>query len=498
MGQSRQDFFLANRSLSGWTVAGSILLTNISTVQFIGLNGSAYQWGAIFIAWEVIAVFGMILSAKVFLPHYYSSGVSTIPEFVGLRFGPYGRTILAVLVTTSVCFIYLPTLVYSSTVLFSNMLPSWLLSTLSENHRFLWIAVILVLIGNTYIFFGGMKFIAISDSVVACIFALCGVLLALGCFWEMGSGNIRSFFEALLSSNRERLNPFGAMDSPVPWNTLLTGLLLINVQVWGTAQGLLQRALAAKSLAEAQKGVLLAALGKLIVPFFVIVPGMLAYDILGGSIENPDSVVVVLGDLLYPGYGVLLIGILSFLLFLTSFNSNMHSMSTLFINDILSRIPKGNRIKGTPLYATSGVIISLTILLIVPNIYALDDAFFIHMKQNEAFFNISILFVVLNSITRKSVSIRGLLKGIATLGALHYGLSIGASAVGVELNWMNTLSTSFVIVYFLTSNFLAKREYAVSYELKTNWKPINVVSLSLSGIVLLWYGGLFGLAHFAG
>ena len=201
---NEREFFLANRSLSGWTVAGSILLTNISTIQFIGLNGSAYQWGAIFIAWEIIAVIGMIVSAKVFLPHYYSSGVSTIPEFVGLRYGKVGRSVIAVLVFVSTGFIYLPTLVYSSSVIFSNFLDFGFFNALSPTHKLLVIAMFLVLIGNTYIFFGGMRFIAMTDSIVAIIFGSFGVALLVGCIVRLSGLEPGGFLESFNQADRSK------------------------------------------------------------------------------------------------------------------------------------------------------------------------------------------------------------------------------------------------------------------------------------------------------
>ncbi len=492
--KKEREFFLADRSLSGWTVAGSILLTNISTVQFIGLNGSAYQWGVIFIAWEVIAVFGMIVCAKMFLPHYYSSGVATIPEFVGLRYGKKGRLALAILVCLSTGFIYLPTLVYSSSVIFADVFRIQFLLDLPPGSRFFFMAVFLVLIGNTYILFGGMRFIARSDTAVAIIFGLFGLSLTIGCALKVGDGNLAVFFRTFTETNGERLNPFGDPDSTIPWTTLLTGLLLINVQVWCTAQGILQRALAARSLPEAQKGVLLAALGKLIIPFIVIIPGMIAYTVFKDGVERPDSIVLVMSEFLFPRWGIWIIGIISFLLFVTSFNSNMHALSTLFINDVLSYIIKKTKLQGTPLYATSGAIISLIIICIVPNLYQLDDAFFIHMKRNEAFFNITILFIVVNCVMPKSVSPRGLFYAILAAALLYFPMVFFLPALGVNLNWLHALSLTFAILYIVSVTCFKQERHPYPYSLEPTWKSINPVSVIMSGIAVLWYGGLWGLS----
>jgi SSS family solute:Na+ symporter len=262
---SGKDVFLAGGGLSWLFVAGSITLTNLSTDQLVGMNGNQMlllAW------WEMAGFVGLMILAYVFVPVYYRNNCTTVTELLERRYnGRSIRTLISAIFLVGNVLIYLPAALYSGSLfmqsLFGTAIP------------LLGFAAALAAISAAYTMFGGLKAVAIMDTysgVGVLGLALVIVFLALAAV----------DFDIVTGVPVERLSMIGGPDSPLPWTTLFTGMIFIQIFYWSTNQNITQKAMAAPTVKEAQKGVLAAAAIRiLIVPPIVVIPGVVAYKLFG-------------------------------------------------------------------------------------------------------------------------------------------------------------------------------------------------------------------------
>ena len=162
---SQDGYFLGGRSLTGIVIAGSMLLTNISTEHLVGMNGSSYRFGALIIAWEVTSALALVLAAVYFIPRFLKMGLTTIPEFLEYRFDSFTRSFVALLLIVSFVTTLLPIVLYTGAINMESIF------NVSENlgvsqSQGLWITVVMIgVIGSVYAIFGGLKMVAYTDTV---------------------------------------------------------------------------------------------------------------------------------------------------------------------------------------------------------------------------------------------------------------------------------------------------------------------------------------------
>src|SRR5690606_19807035 len=162
---SSDGYFLGGRSLTAGVIAGSLLLTNLSTEQIVGLNGSAYTDGLSVMAWETLAAIAMVVTAIFLLPRYLKGGLTTVPQFLSKRFDVATKTITSGLFLTGYVVVLLPVILYSGSVAISGMFDVPTLLNVS-NTQALWICIWGIgIIGSIYAVFGGLKAVAVSDSI---------------------------------------------------------------------------------------------------------------------------------------------------------------------------------------------------------------------------------------------------------------------------------------------------------------------------------------------
>jgi solute:Na+ symporter, SSS family len=260
-----KDVFLAGGGLSWLYVAGSITLTNLSTEQLVGMNGNQMlllAW------WEICGFVGLMILAFVFVPVYYRHGVTTVTELLERRYGGRSiRTVISFLFMFGAITIYLPAALYSGSLFLQSMLGT--------DVSLLWFAAPMAIIAAAYTIFGGLRAVAVMDTfsgigVLAIAFLV--VILALS---AVG-------FDLFGGVPTERVSMIGATDSPIPFHTLFTGMLFIQIFYWSTNQIITQKAMTAPTVKEAQKGVLAAAVVRiLIIPAIVVIPGVVAYKLFG-------------------------------------------------------------------------------------------------------------------------------------------------------------------------------------------------------------------------
>ncbi len=277
--QTADGYFLAGRSLTAGVVAGSLLLTNLSTEQLVGLNGAAFADGICVMAWEVVAGISLVMLALFFLPRYLAKGITTIPQFLAGRFDDTTRVLTNLIFVSAYTLILLPIILYTGATGVIGILDLPETTNFSPT-QLLWGMVWLIgIIGSIYAIFGGLRSVAVSDTLNGVGLLSGGVLIAYLSLKAIDGTSALEGLQTLRQSHPEKFKSLGTPTSSVPWPTLATGVLLLNMFYWTTNQQIIQRAFAAKSLAEGQKGVLLAACFKVLAPLMLVLPGIVAFHL---------------------------------------------------------------------------------------------------------------------------------------------------------------------------------------------------------------------------
>ena len=307
-----EDYFLAGRGLTWWLVGFSLIAANISTEQFVGMSGKAADWlGMAIASYEWMAAITLVFVAFIFLPKFLKSGIYTIPEFLGYRYNPFARTIMAV--STLIILVGVPTasVIYSGAKVICVFFNGQTLLGLDLGSITVgcWI---IGLLATAYVFAGGLKACAWADLIQGAALILGGAVIAYFAIKALGTAEPASLASAVGDVDLEQLKEAGAIerfkllnggalpegklhmfrgadDPEIPWTALMLGLWIPNFFYWGLNQYITQRTLGSKSLAEGQKGIVFAALLKLIIPFVVVIPGILAFNLFSGNLKEIAS-----------------------------------------------------------------------------------------------------------------------------------------------------------------------------------------------------------------
>jgi SSS family solute:Na+ symporter len=329
---SSDGYFLGGRSLTFPLIAGSLLLTNLSTEQMVGLNGAAFTDGLSVMVWEVVAVVALIAMALFFLPRFLRSGVSTVPQYLEIRFDRQTQIITNLIFLSAYAFILLPIILYTGATGMIGILDVGGLTGIESEKGVLWLIVIVVgTIGSIYANFGGLRTVAFSDMLNGVGLLIGGLLITYFGLSALGDGaGFLSGLSALQEAQPERMNSIGGAESSVPFGTIFSGVLLLNLFYWCTNQQIIQRTFGASSLAEGQKGVLLTGGLKLLGPIYLVLPGMIAFALFAGEGIKSDQAYGLLVSRVLPApltgfFAAVMLGAI-----LSSFNSALNSTTTLF------------------------------------------------------------------------------------------------------------------------------------------------------------------------
>ncbi|KOY50545.1 solute:sodium symporter family transporter [Polaribacter dokdonensis] len=418
-------YYLAGRSLGAITIAGSLLLTNLSAEQIVGLNGAAFKEGLMVMAWETLAAIAIIFAAIFLLPKYMKSGITTIPEFIETRFDKQTKGLLSLLFLIAYAIVLLPTILYSGSIAFSTMFDLPTVFGISE-WSVIWICVWSIgIIGIIYAIYGGLKAVAVSDLINAIGLLVGGLLIPIFGLLLIGDGSIVDGLETLWNTNPEKFNMEGAVDSSIPFGTLFTGMMLAQIYYWGTNQSILQRVFAAKSLKEGQKGMMLAALIKFIIPIIVVVPGIIAFHVFGNELGNPDQAYPALVKKVLPTAFVGFFAAVLFGAVLSSFNSLLNSSATLFGFDLYKMYFKKDATEQETVKAGKrfGLLVAAISMTIAPFIIYAPDGLFSYIQQSLGSLSVPILAVVVVGVFSKKVPAIGA-KIVLTLGVGLYLVSL--------------------------------------------------------------------------
>ena len=399
-----QGYFLAGRSLTWPLITGSLLLTNLSTEQMVGLNGAAFTHGFAVMVWEVVAVIALVCMALFFLPRFLRSGVSTVPEYLEIRFDHQTQVITNLIFLIAYAVILLPIILYTGATGLIGILDVQGILGLESHTQTLWIIVWVVgLIGSFYALFGGLRTVAVSDTLNGIGLLTGGLMIAWFGLRALGEGDPVAGIGALSAGNPDRFNSIGGPDSGVPFGTVFSGILLLHMFYWTTNQQIIQRTFGAKSLAEGQKGVLATGLLKIIGPLYLVIPGMIAYALFAGQDIKADHAYGLLVNQVLPTplagfFAAVMMGAI-----LSSYNSALNSTCTLFSLGLYARVI--NRHATNEQMVRSGKrfgwIIAFCSMGLAPLLLGQESIFAYLQKMNGLYFIPILAVVLVGMLTRR-------------------------------------------------------------------------------------------------
>ena len=339
-------YFLAGRGLPGIVIAGSLLLTNLSAEQLVGTNGQTWSVGMSPMAFEIVAAPCCIVLALFAAPRYLKSGITTIPELIGLRYDRSTKLWFSIAYILLYIVVQIPVILYSGSLVFENIFNVSGILGVTKFQAVIILCIIISIIGSIYAIFGGLKAVAVSDTVNGIGLLIGGFMIpffALSVLGKTAGGDGLSVIDGmrfLIENHSDMLNSIAPADSlppAVPWPTVFLGLVFLGFQSWCTHQSFIQRVLAAENLKEAQKGALYCAFLKILGFMFLALPGVIAY-----AIFNIEGTQVSMMDDAYPALITRVVpqpvmGFFAAVLFgaiLSSFNSVLNSASTMFTLDL--------------------------------------------------------------------------------------------------------------------------------------------------------------------
>ena len=321
--RTEEDYFLAGRGLSWRLIGFSLIASNISTEHFVGMAGSGFgQAGLAVASYEWIGAATLVLVALVLLPRFLQLGIYTMPEFLEHRYGPVPRTIMAIYMLAAYVGVAIAAVLYSGALgleaIFGLEMTAgiWLIGA----------------VAGAYTIYGGLKAVVWSDLLQGAALLVGGAIVTIIGLRHVGG------LGPFLDANASKLHLALPADHPeLPWTALLIGIWIPNLFYWGFNQFITQRTLAARTLAQGQRGVLFAAALKLVIPFVIVFPGIMAFQLFGAEIENGDQAYpVLIGRLLPAGLRGALFAAL-FGAVMSSLDSMLNSASTIFTIDVVKR-----------------------------------------------------------------------------------------------------------------------------------------------------------------
>ena len=500
-----EEYFTGGRALAWPVVAGSLLLTNLSTEQLVGLNGAVFGDKALVgIAWEALAAFAMIATALIFLPKYLASGFTTTPAFLEKRFDKTTRSMVSGLFLFGYVTVLLPVVLYTGSLamigMFDLNIPLWLVvATIGS-------------LGSAYAIFGGLKSVAVSDTINGVGLLVGGLAIPVLALVALGDGSFFLGLRTLFNTNPEYLavmtqtNVDGNVVS-VPWPTLLTGMMFIQVFYWSTNQVIVQRAMAAKSLAEGQKGVLFASAMKLVGPLMLCLPGIIALHMTDLTIDKQDQVYGAIVRHILPDWSLGLFAAVLMGSILSSFNSALNSASTLFslqfYSGYINKNASGEQIVKIGKYF--GIGLAVASIMIAPILDQMQSIFEYLQKVN-GLYSVPIIGIFMLGIGTKHVpAIAAKIGMIVGMAFYAFFTFVNIKDVPVffangdgDLHWLHGYFISFIssVVVMLVIGYIKPKsveEIAISDQRvpapvdMTPWHQAKNASYAIMGTTVLMY-----------
>jgi len=434
------DYFMASRSLPWWAIGASLIAANISAEQIIGMSGSGYVIGLGIASYEWMAALTLLIVGKFFLPIFLRNEIVTMPQFLQQRYGPTIRNVMAVF------WLLLYVFVNVTSILWLGAIAVHTVTGFNQDYAIVAIGVFAL----AYQLWGGLKAVALTDIVQVALLVCGGLIIGFIALSTIGgSGGAIAGFHTLLTEFPDKFDMILSKDNPhyqeLPGiAVLLGGLWVMNISYWGFNQYIIQRALAAKSLPEAQKGIAFAAYLKLLMPVIVVLPGMAAL-ILAPNLSAPDQAYPTMMNLLPVGLkGLVFAALIAAII--ASLASKVNSISTIFTLDLYAKIrkdtPEHQLVTVGRIAAVAAVIIG--ILTARPLLGGFDQAFQF-IQEFTGFFTPGIVVIFMLGLFWKRASEAGALTaaiGSVVLSAVFWWLQETGQFI---FPFMNRVGVVFVV-----------------------------------------------------
>lgn len=358
--KNAEDYFLAGKSLPWWAIGASLIAANISAEQIIGMSGSGFAIGMAIASYEWMAAITLIIVGKYFLPIFLAKGIYTMPQFLEDRYDHRVRIIMAIF------WLGLYTLVNLTSILWLGALAINAITGFDITYGMVFLAIFSIV----YSIYGGMKAVALTDIIQVVLLILGGFLVSYLALDRIAAGEgAWQGFSMMLAQVPEKFDMILEPSNPhyidLPGlSVLVGGMWIMNFSYWGFNQYITQRALAAKSLQEAQKGIAFAAYLKLLMPVIVVIPGIAA-AVLAPSLERPDQAYPEMMKLVPHGLlGITFAALVAAIA--SSLGSMTNSIATIFTMDIYKQIIDRNASdKKTVIVGRSVALLSMIIAVII-------------------------------------------------------------------------------------------------------------------------------------
>ena len=501
-----EGYFLAGRGLPGIVIAGSLLLTNLSAEQLVGTNGQGWASNMSPIGWEVGALFTLFALALWFLPTYLKMGTTTIPQLMEARFGRGTKLMFSFVIVVMYSILNLPVILYSGAVVFENIFDISGIFGISKFTAVAILCVVIGIIGGCYAIFGGLKAVAVSDTINGIGLIIGGLMipfLALALLGhETTGGGLVEGVKYLVQTEPEKLNAWASWDAAepaLPWPLIFTGMFFNNLYWWCTNQSFVQRALAAKSLKEGQKGAIYCGFLKTIGFFYLVLPGVIAYHLpsIQDKLAASGSSAI---DFAYPALVSAVVpkpvmGFFAAVLFgaiLSSFNSVLNSASTMFTLDLYRTAinPKASDMQCVKVGKIYGTCAGAVAICVAPFVmFAQGITTFLNSMSQ--FVSLPILFTVLGAlIFRKAPKYAP--KVITAVHVIAYGafmiLKPCYPTSGEPIHYLYAIAVLFVVefaIMWYLNKYRGTEDYVpadVGAVDLTPWKYRHIVCII--GIIL--------------
>jgi len=483
-----KDYFLAGRALPWWAIGASLIAANISAEQIIGMSGSAFVMGIAIASYEWMSALTLVIVGKYLLPVFLKHQIYTMPQFLEQRYDHRVRMVLAVFWLGVYVFVNLTSILWLGALAINTV------TGLDLTYALLMLAAF----AAAYSLYGGLKAVALTDIIQVVLLVFGGLMIAYISMNEVSGGaGVIAGFKIVLEQAPDKFDMILSKDNPhymsLPGiSVLVGGMWIMNLSYWGFNQYIIQRALAAKSNAEAQKGIIFAAFLKMLMPVLVVLPGIAAV-ILAPDLSAPDKAYPEIMKLLPAGImGLVFAALIAAIV--SSLASMMNSISTIFTMDIVKHY--GGRSEQQ--LVTIGRATSLSALIIAaivarPLLGNFDQAFQ-YIQEFTGFFTPGIVAIFLLAIFWKKATANGALA--AAIGSA--GFSVACKLYWPSLPFIDRVGLAFilcVIVGMLVSLMQSTGDHpdAIEYgDVDTstspgfNWASV-VIILMLTGLYATWW-----------
>jgi SSS family solute:Na+ symporter len=480
-----QDYFLASRALPWWAIGTSLIAANISAEQIIGMSGSGYVIGLGIASYEWMAALTLIIVGKYFLPIFLKNGIYTMPEFLERRFSSKVRTVMAIFWLGVYVFVNLTAIL-------------WLGATAVHTVSGINVQIALIALGvfaGAYALYGGLKAVARTDIVQVSLLVFGGLII---CYIALnkisGNAGMVAGFHELTVRFPEKFKMILPPSNPNYKNlpglsVLLGGMWVMNVSYWGFNQYIIQRALGAKDIREAQKGIVLAAFLKLLMPVIIVLPGIAAAA-LAPNLARPDEAYPHLMAMLPTGIlGLVFAALIAAIV--ASMGSKINSIATIFTMDVYRPLrPQTSQQRLVLIGRITAVVALIVAILSAKPLLGSFDQAFQYIQEFTGFFTPGICVIFLLGMFWERCTATGALVAAIASAVLSFALKF----LWPSLPFMDRVGLVFLACFgvaVVLSLLQTRRDPALRVELKqidySTSAGFNLSALVISAILIALY-----------